>query len=189
MVTAVGTVTVLVVTANVAVVAPAGTVTEAGTVAALVLLLVSATTAPPAGAALPSVTLPVLPSPPVTAAGVTVTPTSARIQRQRGDRGRANACGRDVGLRRDRHRTGGDRERCVVAPAATVHRGRHRRAFGLLLVSVTTAPPDWRRAGERHCAGAIRRAADQYRKGSASRNPAAGSRRARLIWRCHRKWR
>ena len=47
-VTAVGTVTVLVVTANVFDVAPAGTVTEAGTVAALVLLLVSVTTAPPA---------------------------------------------------------------------------------------------------------------------------------------------
>ena len=77
MVTAVGTVTALVVTANVFVVVPAATVTETGTVAALPLLLVNATTAPPAGAALPSVTVPVLPTPPVTAVGLTLTPTRA----------------------------------------------------------------------------------------------------------------
>src|SRR5262245_49099758 len=77
MVTAVGTVTALVVIAKVAVVAFAATVTEAGTVAALMLLLVSVTTAPAAGAALPSVTVPVLPAPPVTAAGLTVTPARA----------------------------------------------------------------------------------------------------------------
>ena len=41
------------------------------------LLLVSVTTAPPAGAAWPSVTVPVLPRRPVTAAGLTVTPASA----------------------------------------------------------------------------------------------------------------
>ena len=76
-VTAVGTVTALVVTANVFVVAPAATVTEAGTVAALVLLLVNATTAPPAGAAALSVTVPVLFAPPVTAVGFTVTPFKA----------------------------------------------------------------------------------------------------------------
>ena len=75
-VTAVGTVTALVVTANVFVVAPAATVTETGTVAAL-LLLVSVTTAPPTGAALPSVTVPVLPTPPVTALGLTLTLLSA----------------------------------------------------------------------------------------------------------------
>src|SRR5262249_58039538 len=50
-VTAVAAVTVLLATVNVAVVAPAATVTDAGTVAAFVLLLASATTAPPAGAA------------------------------------------------------------------------------------------------------------------------------------------
>ena len=77
MVTAVGTVTPLVVTANVFVVAPAATVTEPGTVAALVLLLVSVTTAPPAGAALVSVTVPVLPALPVTAVGLTLTPSRA----------------------------------------------------------------------------------------------------------------
>ena len=73
MIETVPTVTIFVATVNVAVVAPAATVTEAGTVAALVLLLVNATTAPPAGAAALSVTVPVLFAPPVTAVGFTVT--------------------------------------------------------------------------------------------------------------------
>ena len=77
MVTAVAAFTALVVIAKVLVVAPAATVTEAGTVAAFVLLLASVTTAPPAGAALLSVTLPVLFAPPVTAVGFTVTPFKA----------------------------------------------------------------------------------------------------------------
>src|SRR5215472_5215828 len=64
--------TALLLTVNVAEVAPAATVTEAGTVAAAVLLLVSVTTAPPAGAAVPSVTVPVLPAPPVTVPGLRV---------------------------------------------------------------------------------------------------------------------
>src|SRR5262249_59127221 len=51
----------------------AGTVTEGPTVAALRLLLASVTTAPPAGAPLLSVTVPVLPAGPVTAVGFTVT--------------------------------------------------------------------------------------------------------------------
>src|SRR5205823_12479661 len=76
-VTAVTAVTTLLVIAKVALVAPAAAVTEAGTVAALRLLLVSVTTAPPAGAAWPSVTVPVLPAPPVTAVGFTVTPFKA----------------------------------------------------------------------------------------------------------------
>src|SRR5215831_16538036 len=75
MVTAVGTVTAaLVVTGNVFVVAPAATVTVPCTVAAGLLLL-SVTTAPPTGAALPSVTVPVLPALPVTAVGFTLTRT------------------------------------------------------------------------------------------------------------------
>ena len=54
-------------------VAPAATVTDAGTDAAVVLLLTSDTTAPPTGAAAPRVTVPVLPAPPVTEVGFSVT--------------------------------------------------------------------------------------------------------------------
>ena len=56
---------------NVAVVAPAATVTLDGTVAAAVLLLESAIVAPPAGAAPLSVTVPVEEFPPVTLVGFT----------------------------------------------------------------------------------------------------------------------
>src|SRR3954452_18692654 len=77
MITAVTADTGLVVLAKVTVVALAGTVTVGGTVAAMGVLLVRVTTAPPAGAAAPSVTVPVLPAGPVTAVGLTVTPTSA----------------------------------------------------------------------------------------------------------------
>src|SRR2546429_2323603 len=59
MVTAVDAVTTLVLTVKVALVAPAGTVTLEGTVTAAVLLLESATCAPPAGAAPLNVTVPV----------------------------------------------------------------------------------------------------------------------------------
>src|SRR5205814_4344238 len=75
-VTACTAVTVLVAIAKVTVVALAGTVTVAGTVATLRLLLASVTTAPPAGATWPSVTVPVLPAPPTTAAGLTLTPAN-----------------------------------------------------------------------------------------------------------------
>src|SRR5204863_9067597 len=77
MIATVPTVKVFVATVNVAVVAPAATVTEAGTVAALVLLLVNPTTAPPAGAAALSVTVPVLFAPPVSVAGLSVIEASA----------------------------------------------------------------------------------------------------------------
>jgi hypothetical protein len=76
-VTAVDAVTADVATANVAVVAPAATVTLAGTVAADVLLLDSVTTAPPEGAPVVSVTVPVDPVPPTTLAGLTDTDDSA----------------------------------------------------------------------------------------------------------------
>ena len=70
-------VTALLVTAKFAVVAPAVTVTDTGTVAAFRLLLVRVTTAPPAGAATPRVTVAVLLAPPVTAAGLSVSPATA----------------------------------------------------------------------------------------------------------------
>src|SRR5437762_14269681 len=79
MITAVTAATGLVVIAKVTVVALAGTVTVVGTVAAMGVLLVRVTTAPPAGAAAPSVTVPVLPAGPVTAAGLTLTPTSGGV--------------------------------------------------------------------------------------------------------------
>jgi len=66
-------VTETVVIVNVAVVAPDATVTLAGTVAAAVLLLVSVTTAPDAGAAALSVTVPCDVLPPTTLAGFSVT--------------------------------------------------------------------------------------------------------------------
>src|SRR5436190_18996093 len=79
MIATVPTVTVFVATVNLAVVAPAATVTDAGTVATLVLLLVNATTAPPAGAAPLSVTVPVLFAPPVSVAGFRVIEASAGL--------------------------------------------------------------------------------------------------------------
>ena len=64
-------VTALVLTVNVALLAPAATVTLAGTVAVDVLLLVRVTAAPPVGAGPLSVTVPVEGDPPVTLAGLT----------------------------------------------------------------------------------------------------------------------
>jgi hypothetical protein len=62
----------LVVTVNVAVVALAGTVTVAGTCAALVLLLERVTTAPLAGAGPVSLTVPVDEAAPITDVGLSV---------------------------------------------------------------------------------------------------------------------
>jgi len=64
--------TALVLTVNVALVAPAATVTLDGTRAAAVLLLDSVTIAPPAGAAPLSITVPVEEFPPVTLVGFSV---------------------------------------------------------------------------------------------------------------------
>jgi hypothetical protein len=71
MVTVVDAATALVPTVNVALVAPAATVTLEGTLAA-VLLLESATRAPPDGAAPLNVTVPVEELPPVTLVGFSV---------------------------------------------------------------------------------------------------------------------
>ena len=69
MVTEVEAETARVVTVNVALVAPAGTVTLAGTVATAVLLLERETRAPPLGAGPLSWTLPVEGNPPLTLVG------------------------------------------------------------------------------------------------------------------------
>jgi hypothetical protein len=76
MVDVLAAITALLVTANVAVVAPAATVTFAGTVDAAVLLLDRVTTAPPTGAAAVSETLAVDVAPPVTVVGFSVNPAS-----------------------------------------------------------------------------------------------------------------
>jgi hypothetical protein len=66
-----------VVIVNVALVAPAATVTLAGTWAAVVLLLVRVTTAPPDGAGPVKVTVPVDEVPPITELGLRLTEVSA----------------------------------------------------------------------------------------------------------------
>jgi hypothetical protein len=76
MVTAVPLVTAPVVTAKVAVVVPAATVTLVGTCATPVLLLESVTTAPPEGATPLNVTVPVELLPPTTLVGLSVTDDS-----------------------------------------------------------------------------------------------------------------
>src|SRR5687768_13697046 len=72
MATEVSAVTAVVVTGNVAEVAPSGTVTVAGTVATVGLLLARVTVTPPAGAAADSVTVPVEGLPPATLVGFSV---------------------------------------------------------------------------------------------------------------------
>src|SRR3989442_6128792 len=76
MVTDVDVPTGVVLTAKVAVVAPAEPVTPAGTVATLVLLLESETSAPLLGAGALSVTVPVEELPPVTLVGLTLSEAS-----------------------------------------------------------------------------------------------------------------
>src|SRR6266513_1002411 len=76
MVTVVDAETALVLTVNVALVAPAATVTLEGAVAAEVLLLERATCAPPDGAGPLSVTVPVEEFPPVTLVGLNVSEVS-----------------------------------------------------------------------------------------------------------------
>jgi hypothetical protein len=135
-------VTVVVVTINVAVVAPAATVTLAGTVVAAESSD-SVTIAPPAGAALVSVTVPVDELPPVTlvglkasadsaAGGVTVsvvvrfTPLYVAVSVTLVVAVTAVVLTLKVAL---------------VAPAATVTLAGTLATAALLLVSVTTAPP------------------------------------------------
>src|SRR5215831_10459783 len=76
MVRLVAVLTALVVIVNVALVAPAGTTTLAGTCATAVLLLLSVTVAPPVGAAPLNVTVPCELLPPTTLVGFSVTDTA-----------------------------------------------------------------------------------------------------------------
>ena len=76
-VTAWSATTALVVAWKVAVVCPAATVTDEGTCAAAVFELVKLTTAPPVGAGVSRVTVPVDDTPPSTEVGLTLTPVSA----------------------------------------------------------------------------------------------------------------
>src|SRR2546427_455306 len=129
MVAEVDAATALVVTVNVTLVAPTGTVTLAGTVAAE-LLLDSATCAPPAGAGPSSVTVPVELLPPVTVVGFT--PKIGRGS----CRGKSVDLGGRVGLPvvgggvggrgRRGHRARGDRERHARGSYRHRHAGRHR---------------------------------------------------------------
>src|SRR5262245_26042089 len=73
MVTELAAVTAVVAMEKLALTAPAATVTLAGTLATVALLLESATAAPPVGAAVVNVTVPVLAAPPTTLVGLTVT--------------------------------------------------------------------------------------------------------------------
>src|SRR5256885_16411454 len=90
MVTGVDVVTALVVTVNVALLAPAATVTLAGTVAVDVLLL-RVTAAPPVGAGPLSVTVPVEGDPPVTLSAIGPNPASVA--------GGGGAAGGEAGVR------------------------------------------------------------------------------------------
>src|SRR5215831_84466 len=140
MVTTLTVATAWVVIAKVAVVALAGTVTEAGTVAAF-MLLASVTIAPPTGAALPSVTVPVLPLPPVTAVGKTLTLTSGgfsvsvTILDAPTHVAVMLACVTAVTAFVVTAKL------ALVAPAGTVTAAGTVAALVLLLVNATTAPP------------------------------------------------
>jgi hypothetical protein len=139
--TEVGVVTAFVATAKVADVVPAATVTEAGTVATPVLLLASVTTAPPAGAALNSVTVPVLAAPPVSTTGFSVIEESSGFTTS------------PIALETPLYAAVMVTTVPVVtglvvivnvavdAPAGTVTDAGTVAAFVLLLVSVITAPP------------------------------------------------
>src|SRR2546422_7657478 len=113
----------LVVTVNVTLVAPAGTVTLAGTVAA-VLSLDSVTCAPPAGAGPSSVAVPVELLPPVTVVGLSAS------------EGRRTGCGFTV-------RVAGR-----VTPLYTAEMGTGVDAATVLVVTVNGVRSEERRAGK-----------------------------------------
>ena len=141
-VTFVGLATEDVCTVKVALVAPAVTVTLAGTVATAVLLLESATTAPPEGAVALSVTVPCELLPPVTLAG-----PSASEETEGGDTVRVAVCVpfkeaeivTFVGLATEDVCTV---KVALVAPAVTVTLAGTVATDVLLLDGVTTDPPE-----------------------------------------------
>ena len=135
----VAAVTELVVTGNVTLVAPAGTVTLAGTVTALELSE-RGTTSPPAGAVEFSTTVPVAAVPPVTLALVHPHRGERRL-RTRGVDGELHGPAHAAAGGRDRHdgRRGdgarGDREPAARKPAVTVTVAGTEATAGLLLVN------------------------------------------------------
>src|SRR2546421_323589 len=141
MITAFAAVTVLVAIGKVAVVAPAATVTEADTAAAMRFLLASFPIAPPAGAALPTVPLPVLPPAPVTAAGLTLTPTTGGFSVTVTILDAPTAVAVMFACVTAVTAFVVTAKVALVAPAVTVTVAGTVAAFVLPLVSVTTAPP------------------------------------------------
>ena len=134
-----------VVTVNVALVAPEGTVTEAGTVATEVLLLASVTTAPPAGAFPLSDTVPRELAPPVTLVGFRLMEIKASVIA--GVTVRLVACVVPPKLAEIVTAVEVDTVALVtvnvalVLPTATVTDAGTVAADALLLASTTTAPP------------------------------------------------
>jgi hypothetical protein len=147
MVAVVEAVTDPVVMVKVALVAPDATVTLAGTVATAVLLLVSVTTAPPDGAALVSLTVPCDAVPPTTLVGLAASDDN--------DAGGGGADTVKTALRAAPPNaplmvagveavtdTVVTVKVALVAPDATMTFAGTLATAGLLLVSVTAAPPD-----------------------------------------------
>lgn len=133
------------VTLNVALVLPAGTVTLAGTLAAAVLLLDSATTAPPAGAAVVSVMVPWDGLPPATLAGLsaradTVGDGAAAVMLSAADR-IVSPFWADSWTVVSATRNVVTVKLALVAPAGTVTVVGTLAAPGRLLESATLVPP------------------------------------------------
>ena len=140
-------VTALVLTVNIALVAPAAIVTLAGTLAAAVLLLDSVTCAPPDGAGPLKVTVPVEEFPPVTLAGLIV--KEVRVGRGGGAGVTVSEADRVAPPKAPEILTVVDAATvlvltvniALVAPAATVTLAGTLAAAVLLLDRVTCAPP------------------------------------------------
>ena len=145
-VTDVAVVTAVVAIGKFAVSAPAATVTLAGTLATVALLLDSVTTAPPAGAAVVKVTVPVLAVPPATLVGVTVNKDKLDAA---GGGLTVNTAVRVTPAKVAEIVTGVEAVTAVVvmvkvalvAPAATVTLAGAAATVALALLRLTTAPP------------------------------------------------